>query len=88
MDNIKPKLLKACSNELANGLAHMANLSFEYGDYPDQLKIATVIPLFKKGEPHLAQNHRPISLLSILNKIFEKLIHRCLWIHAEIQYSI
>ncbi len=45
MDNISPKLFKACSNELANGLAHIENLSFEYGDYPDQLKIAKVIPL-------------------------------------------
>ncbi len=72
MDNIRLKLLKACSNKLANGLAHIANLSFENRDYPDQLKITKVIPLFKKGEPHLAQNYRPVSLLSIFNKIFEK----------------
>ncbi len=47
MDNIRPKLIKAYINELANGLAHIANLSFENGDYPDQLKIAKVIPIFK-----------------------------------------
>ncbi len=46
IDNIGPKLLKACSNGLANSLAHIANLSFENRDYPDQLKIAKVIPLF------------------------------------------
>ncbi len=57
MDNIRPKLLKACSNELSNGLAYIGNVSFENGDYPDQLKIAKVRPLFKKGEPHLAQNY-------------------------------
>ncbi len=66
MDNIRPKLLKACSNELANGLAHIANLNFENRDYSDQLKMAKVIPLSKKGEPHLAPNYRPISLLSFV----------------------
>ncbi len=68
MDNIRPKLLKACNNELATSLAHIANLRFLSGKYPDQLKIATVIPLFKKCKPHLTKNYRPISLLRVLNK--------------------
>ncbi len=79
MDNIRPKLLKACNNELATSLAHIANLSFLSCNYPDQLKIAKVIPLFKKCEPHLTKNYRPISLLSILNKIIEKLVHKRLY---------
>ncbi len=36
MDNIRPKLLKGCNNELATSLAHIANLSFLSGNYPDQ----------------------------------------------------
>ncbi len=79
MDNTRPKLLKACNNELATSLAHIANLIFLSGNYPDQLKIAKVIPLFKKCEPHLSKNYRPISLLSILNKIIEKLFHKYLY---------
>ncbi len=79
MDNIRPKLLKACNNELATSLAHFTNLSFLSGNYPDQLKIAKVIPLFKKCEPHLTKNYRLISLLSILNKIIGKLVHKHLY---------
>ncbi len=48
MDNIRPKLLKACGSELSKGLAHIANLSFATANYPDQIKIAKVIPLLKK----------------------------------------
>ncbi len=48
MDNIRQKLLKACGSELSKGLAHIANLSFATGNYPDQLKIAKVILLFRK----------------------------------------
>ncbi len=49
------------------------------GNYPDQLKIAKVILLFKKCEPHLTKNYRPLSLLSIFNKIIEKLVHKYLY---------
>ncbi len=76
MDNIRPNLLKACHNELGTGsLEHIISLCFWSCNYPDQLKIAKVIPLFKKCEPHFTKNYRPISLLSILNKIIEKLVH-------------
>ncbi len=69
MDNMRPKLLKACGSELSKGLAHTANLSFATGNYPGKHKIAKVIPLLKKCESHLTKNYRPISLLSIVNKI-------------------
>ncbi len=76
MDNIKAKLLKECGTELCKGLAHITNLSFVSGNYSDQLKIAKVIPLYKKCESYLTKNYRQISLLSILNKIIEKLVHK------------
>ncbi len=79
MDNIKEKLLKECGTELCNGLAHITNLSFVSGNYPDQLKIAKVIPLYKKCESYFTKNYRPISLLSILNKIIEKLVQKRLY---------
>ena len=44
------------------------------GEYPTQLKIAKVTALYKKGEKYSPGNYRPISLLSCLNKIFEKLL--------------
>ena len=45
------------------------------GTYPDLLKIAEVVPIFKKGERNKMTNHRPISLLSQFNKVFEKLLY-------------
>ncbi len=79
MDNINAKLLKECGTELCKGLTHITNLSLVSGNNPDQLKIAKVIPLYKKCESYFTKNYRPISLLSILNKIIEKLVLKCLY---------
>ena len=57
-------------------MKEIINMSFATGVYPDLLKIAKVIPIFKnKGDQLLVTNYRPISLLSNINKIFEKLIY-------------
>ena len=45
------------------------------GVFPDELKIAKVIPLYKSGSSNIMSNYRPISILPTLSKIFEKLIH-------------
>ena len=45
------------------------------GTYPDALKVAKVIPIFKKGSQSSLNNYRPISVLSPINKIFEKLLY-------------
>ena len=49
-------------------------MSFNTGTHPELLKIAKTIPVFKKGSRMTVSNYRPISLLSNLNKIFEKII--------------
>lgn len=45
------------------------------GIYPDALKIAKVIPIFKKGDPTSTNNYRPISVLSPIKKVFEKILY-------------
>ena len=61
-------------------MKEIINLSFATGIYPDSLKIAKVIPIFKnKGDELLVSNYRPISLLSNINKIFEKLAYSRLY---------
>ena len=44
------------------------------GIFPDELKIAKVVPIFKKDDPTLFKNYRPISLLPTIAKVIEKII--------------
>ena len=54
----------------------VANIFFaEKLIFPDLCKLAKVIPLFKKDNPLLCENYRPISLLTVYSKIFEKVIY-------------
>ena len=68
-------ILKISNNILSNVLADINNLSFKTGIFPDLCKLAKIIPIFKKDDPMLCINYRPISLLFIYSKIFEKLIY-------------
>ena len=54
----------------------MTNLSFTTGIFRDSLKIAKVTPVYKKGSKLECTNYRPITLLSNLDKIIEKLMHK------------
>ena len=62
-DNISTKLLKQTGPIISPTLALIVNQSLCTGIFPDKLKIAKVIPLFKKENPHIFDNYRPISLL-------------------------
>ena len=71
-DDISPKILKEISIDISRPLAHILNLSFTSGTVPDSLKLAKVIPIFKKGDRTQPGNYRPISLLTVFDKILEK----------------
>ena len=64
-------------------LKQIFNLSFSTGQHPDILKISKTIPIYKKGSRLLVSNYRPISLLSNLNKILEKLVHSRVYTFLE-----
>ena len=83
-NSIPIKLLKIIGFSVSPLLALLVNQSFQSGIFPDKLKIAKVISLFKKGNPELPSNYRPISLLSVFSKIFEKLMYRRLCRFLEI----
>ena len=57
-------------------LTHIINMSLSTGIVPNDLKIAKVIPIFKKGEQDLVSNYRPISLLTCFSKIFERIVYK------------
>ena len=73
-DNISSILLKRLATHVVSPLTVMINQSLCTGIFPEKLKVAKVIPLYKKGDNHLFDNYRPISLLSTVSKIFEKTV--------------
>ena len=77
-DGIHPKILKFLSkNEgFVNAITVLFNKCIKDGKIPEIWKIATVIPLHKKGSIHLPCNYRPVSLTSILCKVYEKFIRK------------
>ena len=77
-DNISPRLLIAANETMTPLLEHLFNLSFKTKTVPEKLKIAKLIPIFKKQldeERLIPGNYRPISLLSIIDKLLEKLMY-------------
>ena len=79
LDNIPSFLLKTAAVVIAPTLSYLINLSFELGLFPDSMKEAKIIPVFKTGDKLLMSNYRPISILSSFSKIFEKCIYRRLF---------
>ena len=57
-------------------LSKIINISFETGIFPNLCKLAKVIPIYKKDNPLLCLNYRPISLLPVFSKIFERVIYK------------
>ena len=75
-DQISSKFIKLSKSILVPALEYIFNLVISEGEYPDSLKIAKVIPIFKSGDPNKTNNYRPISILCSINKILEKILHK------------
>ena len=89
-DGFNLEFLKKNVACLSQPLAHLFNLSIFSGIVPRAFKLAKVVPVFKKGDELNPGNYRPISLLSIFNKVFEKLISKRLsdfFDHENILYK-
>lgn len=75
-DNINNALLKQGKFIFSHTISFLCNLSFSCGLLPDSLKIANVCPIYKAGDPQTPANYRPISLLSSVSKIIEKVVNK------------
>ena len=77
-DNLSMKLLKGITS-IHEPLALIINQSLTTGIFPQKLKIAKVIPIYKKDDNTLLDNYRPISFLPAISKIFEKVVYTQLY---------
>ena len=71
-DGLSSILLKRIASKIQHVLTTIINQSLMSGIFPSSLKIAKISPIYKKEDPHLTDNYRPISLLPVISKIFEK----------------
>jgi len=72
---IDMKIVKKVIHGTPKSLTHIFNLSLQTGQFPNKMKIAKVIPLYKTGDKHHFTNYRPVSLLPQLSKILEKVFN-------------
>ena len=75
-NSIPTQLLKKYSQTISIPISKHINQSFVRGIFPKPLKLASVIPIFRKAHPLEYTNYRPISLTSNFSKILEKLFHK------------
>ena len=75
MDDLSGRFLKHGLRVLLKPISELCNLSIKLGSFPDSCKIAKLKSLFKKGSKTNLSNYRPISVLPLVSKIIEKLIH-------------
>ena len=75
-DKIPAHILKQNTVLYIKPLTHLVNSSINQGHFPDELKIAKVIPICKSGNKESIENYRPISILSVFTKVFEKVMYK------------
>ena len=80
-DSISAQMIKLCGNELCTPLKLIFENILSTGIFPKQWKRANVTPVHKKEDKQLVKNYRPISLLPIFAKVFEKIIFINLYNH-------
>ena len=74
VDNISSYFLKLALPFIENSLALLFNTSIETSQFPDSWKVARVTPIYKDGDRTEKSNYRPISVLPVISRLFEKLV--------------
>ena len=77
-DEIPTFVAKKCVYSYLKPLTYLINKSFTKGIFPVELKLARVVPIFKARNPTQIANYRPISVLTLFSKVFEKIMYNCI----------
>jgi hypothetical protein len=82
-DTIPTKFFSLTAEVLIKPLSLLFNKSLNEGVFPSQWKTSFIIPIHKSGSKSDISNYRPISILNVLNKIFERIIHNKVFEHVR-----
>ena len=77
-DDLPALVAKQSIDSYIEPLTCLINRSFSDGIFPNELKLARVVPIFKSGDSTVLSNYRPISIVSFFAKVFEKLLYKYL----------
>ena len=84
-DDIDMTIIKTIIYEIVTPFTYICNQSFLSGTFPNKMKLAKVIPLYKTGKQNVFTNYRPVSLLPQFSKILDKLFSEQLDVFIEKQ---
>ena len=82
-NSIPSKTLKLSADISADILQNLFNDMLSTGNFPDNIKLAVITPVFKKKDPLKTENYRPVSILSAFSKIFERLMQKQIVVYME-----
>ena len=82
-DGLPNRVLQACASEAAPAITAIFQRSVDSGEQPTDWLNAHIAPVFKKGDRHLAENYRPVSLTCVISKLLEHIICRHFMGHFE-----
>ena len=75
IDKIPARFIKDGSEQLVGPITHICNLSIFEQKIPDDLKTAKVVPIYKKGNKNEPGNYRPVSVLTVVSKVLERVVY-------------
>ena len=74
-DRLSPKVFRYCAPALYLPIYHLFSQCFQQSSLPHEWKIHCITPIFKSGDRTMVSNYRPISLLSIISKVLERIVY-------------
>ena len=81
--NIPAKILKISRTSCSETLKALFNKTVLTGNFPNELKLVDVTPVFKKENPLKLKNYGPVSVLPFVSKIFERIMHKQMSLHVD-----
>jgi len=84
LDNLPARFVSDAAEQIAPSISHIINISILQGKVPNELKLAKVTPLYKKGSKTETGNYRPVSVLSIISKVLERVVYNQIYEYIQI----